>query len=173
MRMIEYALNLISVSLLLLCCMFSVPFMYSKFLNQPVYTDSSFNKYLDDFKSDAKRYKVDLDLYKLITVFSSDVESGIAAYCVPQRKLVVVSRRAWYYLDSVGRKALLYHEWGHCILRRDHVDTISEFPMPYCPVSLMYPSIELPSRCYGNSMESYNRELFTNPFNFKQFSRSW
>lgn len=171
MRLIFLLLNAVLVFFTLLVFILMVPFIVSKWSNRPVYTNPEFRKYLDSFEKDAKHHNVNLNLYKLITIFSDNVDPGVAAYCVPRSKIVVVSLKNWEYLDEHGRKALLYHEWGHCVLRRDHVDIIGGFPS-YCPLSLMYPHIEPPSRCYNKAEESYNRELFTNPFNFKKFSRS-
>ena len=170
MRLIVLCLNLLSVLLLVLIVSLITPFIYSKFFNRPVYIDSAFKPYLKDFESDAKKYDTDISLYKLITIFSTHVPEGIAGYCLPHSKLVVISKRSWDDLKDDGRKSLLYHEWGHCILRREHVEEEYGFPS-YCPASIMYPYIEPMRRCYGEYKESYNQELFMNPFNFKKFSR--
>lgn len=147
-----------------------VPLLVSKITNNPIYTDSEFQPYLSDFKNDAIQNKTPLNLYKLITIFSRRVDVGVAAYCIPSSKTVVISTSVWETLNEGGKKALLYHEWGHCILRREHVDQYDYSTL--CPVSIMYPFIDPLKKCYLLNQESYNRELFTNPFNFKKFSRS-
>jgi hypothetical protein len=169
MRLILHTLNLIIFTLLLATVSITTPYIYSKIANVPVYTHPEFIPYMDQFKKDAKKYKVKIDLFKLVTVFSDKVKMGIAAYCLPHSKVVVVSTKSWEGLNAAGKKALLYHEWGHCILRREHVEERS-FPT-YCPVSIMYPYVDPMNRCYNSLKESYNRELFTNPHNFKLFSR--
>jgi hypothetical protein len=147
-----------------------VPLLVSKVTNNPIYTDPQFQPYFIDFKNDASKNKTVLNLYKLITIFSNRVDVGVAAYCIPSSKTVVISASVWKTLNEGGRKALLYHEWGHCILRREHVDQY-DYPA-LCPISVMYPFIDPLKKCYLLYQDSYNRELFTNPFNFKKFSRS-
>lgn len=148
----------------------SFPFILSKISNRPVYTHPSFVKYLEEFEKESDKYKVDLNLYKSITTFSFSLEEGTAGLCIPNSKTVLVSAKVWDSLDEVGRKALLFHEWGHCILRREHAENY--LPNSFCPASLMYPYLEPLKYCYSVHRESYNRELFTNPFNFQTFSRS-
>ena len=171
MRVILQVLNFTILALFLSSFTVVTPYIYSKLANAPVYVDPQFRPHLEQFKTDAKRYGVKLNLFKLITVFSNKVNSGTAAYCLPHSNIVVVSTRSWEGLNEQGKKALLYHEWGHCILRREHVEAEHSFPT-YCPISVMYPYIDPMNRCYNSLEESYNRELFTNPYNFKLFSRS-
>lgn len=148
----------------------AIPFFISKVTNTPIYTHPELVKYLEDFQQDAKKYNVEVDYYKLVTVFSNNQQQGVAAFCLPATKTVVIYTQSWDGLNEDGKKALLYHEWGHCLLRRDHVDDINY--VTYCPKSIMYPYVEPFKNCYGKHQESYNRELFTNPFNFNTFSRS-
>lgn len=157
------------VLLLTIVAIVSIPFIYSKLSNRPVYTDPNFKTYLDLFEKDAKKHNVNLDLYKTITIFGIVSEESVAAYCVPNTKTIVVSKKTWNELDESSRKALLYHEWGHCILRRDHAEQINYFSM--CPESLMYPYIDPMKTCYKKYEDWYNEELFLNPLNFDKFSR--
>lgn len=141
---------------------------YSRFFNRPVYLDREFVDYFNKFQKDGRDYGVKVDSYRLITVFSNTYNVSRLAYCVPSLNLVVVSRSHWELMDSNTRKILLYHEWGHCILKRDHVEQLYHFPS-YCPMSMMYPYIEPPKRCYNKVTEDYyNMELFVNPFKFKK-----
>ncbi len=162
--------NLFLMIMMTLITIMAIPFFISKITNSPIYTHPAFVEYLSDFRKDADRYNVDVSYYKLVTVFSNGEQQGVAAFCLPSTKTVVIYSSTWKELTKEGRKALLYHEWGHCLLRRDHVEDINYVQL--CPHSLMYPYIEPLKTCYGKYQESYNRELFTNPFNFKTFSRS-
>ena len=145
----------------------SIPLTISEFTNSPVFIDSEFSSFFEEFKSDAKKYKTELNLRKMMTIFSDSVGDGIAAYCLPATNTIVISSRVWQTLHSKGKKALLYHEWGHCTLRRDHTyDNVG-----LCPTSIMYPTIDPLQVCYNNETEDdYNRELFTNPYNYRKFS---
>jgi len=157
--------------LIFLTIMFSLPLAISELTNSPVYVDDKFKETFNSFRRDAKKYKVELNLRKHISIFSRTVQNGTAAYCAPATNTVVVSVQIWETLSDVGKKALLYHEWAHCILRRDHVEDVTFFP-EFCPVSLMYPYIEPLQKCYTKDKEDwYNKELFTNPYNYRKFSR--
>jgi hypothetical protein len=148
----------------------AIALIRSKFTNTPVYVHPEFHPYLESFKKDADTYKVRVDFYKMVTVFSSmKGESPVAAYCLPATNTVVVSINTWNSIDFKTRKALLYHEWGHCLLKRDHTDDVDYSTM--CPKSLMFPYIDPLQRCYRLYESSYNKELFTNPYNYKTFAR--
>ena len=158
---------------MILLILIGTPFLISKLTNRPVYTDSAFSSYLSQFEADAKKYNTPLNLYKLVTIFSNRIntkQTGAVAFCLPSTKTVVISKTTWNGLNEDSRKALLYHEWGHCVLRREHTEDYNY--VSFCPTSIMYPYIDPLKYCYRQYQESYNRELFTNPFNFKTFSRS-
>jgi hypothetical protein len=162
----NFIVNVLILTILIL----SLPLLLSKLTNRPIYIDKEFSEYFSEFEKDATNYKVKLNLYKVITVFSSSVKIGTAGYCVPSTKTIVISKDVWLYLDKATKKALLYHEWGHCILRREHTTEYNY--VTYCPISIMYPLIDSFPQCYPIYQDSYNRELFTNPYNYKKFSRS-
>lgn len=163
-------LNLFLMMFTLLAIILSVPFAVSEFTNNPVYIHPEFEQSFKEFRADAKRYKVEINVSKLVTIFSYNVNDTTAAFCVPKTKTVVVSVRIWETLNDNAKKALLYHEWGHCILRRNHVE--SDYSVFQCPSSIMHPYIDPMHLCYNKeNQESYNRELFTNPHGFETFSR--
>lgn len=148
----------------------AISLLRSKYTNTPIYVHPEFHPYLESFKKDADTYKVHVDFYKMVTVFSNmKGESPVAAYCLPATNTVVVSINTWNSIDFKTRKALLYHEWGHCLLKRDHAENINYSTM--CPESLMFPYIDPLQRCYQLHESSYNKELFTNPYNYKTFAR--
>lgn len=51
---------------------------------------------------------------------------------------VIVSRAHWNTLPKVKREILIFHELGHCVLGREHVETRDALG---APISIMYPSI--------------------------------
>ena len=142
----------------------------SKINNNPLYIDPAFRSYLKLFQKDAVKFKAKLDLYKLTTVFSKRVPVGVLGYCLPSTNTVVISQQVWNGMTLQARKALLYHEWGHCTLKRDHTEDL-RYPYSYCPVSIMYPYIEPINSCYSELAEEYIEELFTNPYNYPKISR--
>ncbi len=160
-------IRLMIITFFTLNCFLAVPLFYSKVFNKPVYIDPEFQDYAKSFDKDSKKHDVKIDYYRLVTIFSNSTAQGQLGYCMPHLNLVVISRRSWQYLDNNSRKLLLYHEWGHCLLRREHVENSFDFPT-YCPMSIMHPYIEPSQRCYNKStQEFYDRELFTNPYKFQ------
>lgn len=160
-------MRLMIISFFVLNCFLAVPLFYSKAFNKPVYVDPEFQSYLNNFHKDSKKFKVDINYYRLITVFSNSTTPGQLGYCMPHLNVVVISRRSWEAMNTNTRKLLLYHEWAHCLLRREHSEEAFGFPT-YCPVTIMHPFIEPSQRCYNkNTKEFYDRELFTNPYKFQ------
>ena len=159
-------IRMLIVTFITLNCLIAVPLFYSKVFNKPVYVEPQFTPFLKDFESDAKKHKINVNYYKLVTVFSDKTELGQLGYCMPHLNLVVISKRSWQHMDKTTKRLLLYHEWGHCLLKREHVEQSFDFPT-YCPYSIMYPFIEPSQRCYNNHKEFYDYELFNNPYKFK------
>jgi len=161
----------VSYVMLFLACLIILVLAKSKLSNSPVYNSPEFKTYFDMFQSDAKRFKTPLRLYKLTTIFSSTVPFGVLGYCLPSTNTVVISIQAWNRMDFMRRKVLMYHEWGHCTLKRDHVEQMKPIPYPYCSNSMMYPYIDTITNCYQELEEEYLEELFTNPYNYPTISR--
>lgn len=80
------------------------------------------------------------------------------AYCDMRANHIVISRKQWDKLDTAQREEMMYHELGHCVLRRDHRSDTN--PTTHIPSSMMYPNI-LPGKVYLAHKEAYLRELFT------------
>jgi hypothetical protein len=149
-----------------------MPILVSDVTNTEVYIDPSARKYFYEFISLSKKYKSELNLRKHITVFSDKPKEGLAGYCLLASNTVVISTKVWDTLNDAGKKALLFHEWGHCILRREHVDDYAPLANGFCPISIMYPYIDPAETCYNKHNKTwYDEELFINPYNYKKFSR--
>lgn len=63
-----------------------------------------------------------------------ELPEGKAGSCKKLKRLVTINPDLWTLMDSIQRKALVFHELAHCVLDRDHVD--SALPRGEC-VSLM------------------------------------
>lgn len=171
--MIKYIVSYVtaaSFTMFFISAIIIVLLFKSKVTNTPIYVNPKFNEYLDLFNKDAARFKVKPNMYKLVTIFSPNLSTNTLAYCLPSSNTVVVSRKAWDGLTFLARKALLYHEWGHCTLKRDHVEDF-KIPYSFCPVSMMYPYLDNIRTCYIELEEEYIVELFTNPHNYPLISR--
>jgi Zn-dependent protease with chaperone function len=148
---------------------------YSKYTNSPIYIDREFRQFFNDFKNDAERHKTPLDLYQLTITFVPTLPGTVAAQCFIRTNTVEVSEELWQVLSTSQKKALIYHELGHCVLLRDHVEGGILFPSNsnayLCPLSLMYPTVDPMDVCFDEFKDFYTEELFTNPYNQKVFPR--
>ena len=130
--------------------------------NEPLVIDDEFLPFFEQFKRDARKYQVVPNFSNMSITFTEHLEDGVLAYCLPKLNIIKVSRHRWNRVDTLTKKLLLYHEWGHCTLRREHVVEQYNYGILTCPDSIMYPYIEPAVRCYDLSPEWYDRELFTN-----------
>lgn len=133
--------------------------------NQPLFTEKEFIPLLEEFKKDANKYKIVPDFRNMSTTFTPTLPEGVLAYCVPVFNAIKVSKEKWDELDDLSKKLLLYHEWGHCALKREHVTVVHFYSLKTCPESIMYPYIDTIAQCYDISPQWYETELFTNPNN--------
>jgi hypothetical protein len=141
---------------------------WSKLTNSPVYIDKEFQQFFNDFKIDAKKYNTFLHLAQLTISFVPSLQGTIAAQCFPRSNTIEVAADVWQTLSTSQKKSLIYHELGHCVLLRDHVeDGILFSDVSICPVSIMYPTIDPMTDCFPKFKELYAEELFTNPYNQK------
>jgi len=130
--------------------------------NTPLLVDDEFIPFLEQFKSDASKYQVIPDFKNMTTTFVSDLSGEVLAYCIPKFNTIKVSRFKWNQLDTLSKKLLLYHEWGHCTLKREHVDNLTADYVSICPDSIMYPYMQPIAKCYNSNTDWYDKELFTN-----------
>lgn len=130
--------------------------------NNPLIIDKEFIPFFEAFKKDAEKYNVVPDFKNMTTTFTPELSENILAYCLPRFNSIKVSKAKWDRLDNVSRKLLLYHEWGHCTLRRDHVEDIHQNILSTCPDSIMHPYIDPIVKCYNINTDWYDKELFTN-----------
>ena len=68
---------------------------------------------------------------------------------------ITINAITWDYLDETDREVLLFHELGHCILRRSHNPNYTGF----FPDSIMHPN--LISKSYKGNEEEYRDELYS------------
>ncbi len=144
-------------------------FAYSKLTNTEIYVDSRFKDLFEAFKEDAILYNKKLRLGEMTTTMVKRLEPGILGTCYPYSNTIVISEEYWGYLSDLQRKALMYHEWGHCTLMREHIEdmmiNIVLLSPKVCPVSLMYPSL-LHDDCFVDDQKYYIRELFLNQYKY-------
>lgn len=146
--------------------------------------DSQFNEYIKMFIEDSRKKVKMKDLKGLsMGFFSYPKDESTIGTCWPLGFIteIDISREGWESNPSYyWRKALIYHELGHCILGRNHtevtessgyVGAIERFffrmgfwqPKGYlsdgCPASLMHPYLVSES-CFYSHYNYYIEEMF-------------
>lgn len=163
MQSLEKFLNTLAIVYIGIVILVTVVIQSNNTNNDPLLIEPEFTSYFNDFKKDADKHQVTPLYSNLTTTFINDIKGDVLAYCIPKLNIVRVSRKRWNAMEGTSRKLLLYHEWAHCTLKRDHVD---EFEIGVsCPSSIMYPYIDPMINCYTYNKDWYDFELFKNPNN--------
>lgn len=131
---------------------------------------------------------VSKDDIKDLSIEIVPLESSIAGICYtrPLSKLIKINQEVWAELSIIEKKGLIFHELGHCVLKRMHsepTDTegldagtklykkfekwafdsgfVKRIPRlkDGCPGSMMHPSI-FSERCLEDNYQYYIEELF-------------
>jgi hypothetical protein len=150
--------NYFSFIILSFCAWFSYLSIIKKD-NLPIYLENNFKSYIVKFNVEASLRNKDIDLTKLKISFDN-LESQIAAcyYGIDYLKVIKVDRTWWRKMSIEEKEATIFHELGHCALRRRiHYDIIDS---DGCPKSLMHSSHTL-KNCYFKNRSKYLDELFS------------
>lgn len=119
--MIKRSMNLRSY---LLICLLSIPFFYACEPDEVLVVDSRLRPYFERFEEEASRRGLTLDF--------SDIEGkleeleGVGGQCVRNSALpdeVLIDIVFWTQASDADREFIVFHELGHCVLNRSHLDT--------------------------------------------------
>jgi len=80
---------------------------------------------------------------------------GECSIYVDRNPKIIINAKYWYEIDDNDKEVLLFHELGHCILRRKHNSDFTGF----YPDSIMYPHVI--GKYYKNNEEAYIDELYS------------
>ena len=120
-----------------------------------------FQPYIDEYERVAASEGRDVTITNLIVGFGptpSLMHTAICEVTEGQPPKIVVNRSVWTRLTSTGHKVVMFHELGHCHLRRVHRN---EFVSGTAvPVSLMY-QFRVGDSTYHSHEEDFNNELFS------------
>ncbi len=143
----------------LLCLFFTSCSIIS---NKSGHSNEELSPYAKEFFLEGQKRLADFDRINTeIVIQFGELPKGKAGSCKKLKRLVTINPDLWYLMDSIQRKALVFHELAHCVLGRDHVD--SALPRGEC-VSLMVGNAS-DSTCYydfysNDWKEYYLDELF-------------
>lgn len=144
-------MKLIAISFILLCgCNRSLPY------TPVVSVDSKLQKYVDEFTDESVKVNRKVDFTDLTVRFSYEMEEDVLGQCVNTRHpLVLINENPWYDQTETAQKIIMFHELGHCILNRKHVETWTNG----IATSIMYPYV-LADEMYIDNWYYYMHELF-------------
>jgi len=83
---------------------------------------------------------VEINSKNIEVVFTSNLDASIAGRCRSRNGKgvsVYLNTQSWGWLSDLGRELLLFHELGHCILRRKHRDETIQVGQILIPASIM------------------------------------
>lgn len=96
-------------------------------IDKDVFVDAELQELFDRFADEGKERNVSIDFASLPVegFISQDLESSITGQCQhdadhPDR--VLVNQSYWFKATPMQREFLVFHELGHCYLKRSHLD---------------------------------------------------
>jgi hypothetical protein len=127
---------------------------------QPVLQLNQFSPYVEAFEESASQHGQSVKVTDLIVRFGkmeNPYERGICEIAGDETPIITINQEAWEQMSEDEREPLMYHELGHCVLKRKHrADQIG----PGVPASLMNP-YTIAGWTYGQYKKHYIDELFT------------
>ena len=123
-----------------------------------------FGPYVDEFSTQAQKYGLPMRINSLVirrATIKDDGTNEILGQCNMSMNMtptIDINEAYWNGLDSYTRKALVFHELGHCILLRAHRNDLDATNKPS---SLM--NMYVVGSWYFNdsTYDHYMKELFT------------
>lgn len=121
--------------------------------------EDKYIKYVRRFVADGERFGRKIYIYDLIVRSVPEINEETIGQC--ERKYnttpeVTISASFWENFSDAEKEELIYHELGHCVLKRRHNEYTDDWGTP---VSMMNPFF-LPELVYIKYHEMYIRELF-------------
>lgn len=135
-------------------------------INITHFVDPEFKPYYDRFISASSAISgEDLSGEKVTIKFvdsipSRDPDSYILGLCYFDLNLVKISREAWDNLLVGRREALIFHELGHCLLKRKHDDVREQASGKMLSIMNTY---LISTKEFIGRYDYYLMELFLNP----------
>lgn len=118
-----------------------------------------FESYVKDFEQEAAVLGRNVQVTNLVVAYGDLPQSYYRASCklTPgETPVITVNQESWDSLSEIDRRAVMFHELGHCILNRRHKNDYSEEGVP---LSLMNAAV-IDSNIYTENEHYYHEELF-------------
>lgn len=125
-------------------------------------TNSALQSYYASFEREAalRGYDVDLDDLDLVSTIEEIEEDGIAGTChynSQESNRITIDLTFWQNANQSTRELVVFHELGHCVLFRDHLE--DENNQNTC-LSIMNSGTSGCRVRYADNREYYLDELF-------------
>ncbi|MGK0362979.1 MAG: Zn-dependent peptidase ImmA (M78 family) [Saprospiraceae bacterium] len=119
--------------------------------------------YFIRFAEEAALRGIEIDFNELNVegYFSEISEVGVVGQCQTfsdSSKDLVIETRYWQRIDDIEKEFLIFHELGHCVLERSHIDTQDE--NGFCNSIMQSGSGECIDNYNLDTREAYLDELF-------------
>ncbi|MEM9986068.1 MAG: putative metallopeptidase, partial [Bacteroidota bacterium] len=94
--------------------------------------DAELAPYVEAFLAEGRVRGRELDPLEtgLTVAFSNQLDPGVAGICYFGDYLVQIDQLYWNTLNEDQKEFLMYHELGHCLLRRVHLDLFFDDGVP-------------------------------------------
>jgi hypothetical protein len=129
--------------------------------DETVSVDAALQPLFENFATEAQKRGLNLDMGQYSGMFMELEENNVAAKCQTisnGTKRVVVDQSFWNSASSLQREMVVFHELGHCVLNRAHLD---DARTDGSCVSMMQSGLGLCKMSYTNANRSaYLDELF-------------
>lgn len=159
---------LLSFSFLIVGCLPKVKTITFAPDPSPSNIGSPFKLYLTKFLNNGKSYNKNLSANHLTITFNSELSgSNTLGQCIVNPRYPSLGQRIeinpdfWFNVGIAAREYVLFHEFGHCLLLRDHDNQEVETEDGYFIQKSIMSTYFNTSEDYINNYESYLHELFT------------
>jgi hypothetical protein len=116
--------------------------------------DPEFNKYIELFE---KTYNLKISL-NMSFAAQPYPRVGVCYTQNGKGKLIQIDRDYWNQIDDDAKELLMFHEFGHCVLGRDHRSDYMQVDGFVVPASIMNPYM-FSSTVYSKNRDYYEKEL--------------
>lgn len=125
-----------------------------------VYDVGEFQPYVDRFTNEAANRGKSMKVTDLVIKYGQlqrPLERGACEISPDEPPTITIRQDTWLAMTEAEREELLFHELGHCVLRRLHKSDVAENGLP---VSIMNPFI-VRGDLYSLNQDYYLDELFS------------
>jgi len=129
-----------------------------------VLIDAELQFYVDLFEEEAMKRNQDIHIDEIgIHASIEDIEGAVVGQCHHKENApnaVLLDQKYWDNANEDERLFIVFHELGHCILKKDHNDQTDA--SGYC-LSIMHSSTEVCDINFNSTQrDAYFDELFSN-----------